>query len=325
VHRSPNLPRHLAWGRLLLVFGMVAGVTVACGGGHASRGGSASPTSGPSSSGSVSSGPPPSGISPPAPAGTGRPDWLLEDFDVAPLLDAGLSVPLLQDFFNNPQTFIIVKLGSATDDPRLPDATYVLSFASYRQMQKAFDARSIPSNIKYILYDNEKWAATPIPEQDQPIRYAGQAEKLAHQHGLGLIFTPAANLSTVLDTTYDNDTKYTGFISLKIPAEAAPVCDLLEIQAQQAEGLSYFNNFVGEAVSQARAANPRVVVLLGLTTKAPAQNVTSELLLRDYDTTRTLVAGYWINIPGGTPAGPQDPQVAVGFLEALARQFGYTS
>ena len=262
-------------------------------------------------------------FAPPA-ATSGRPYWLLEEFSVEPLLRAGLSSALLQAYFNNPRTFLIVKLGSATTDPLLPDATYVMSFASYRQLQGAFASGSIPSNIKYILYDNERWAATPASEQARPITYAADAEQLAHSHRLGLIFTPAANLSMVLSASYTNTTKYTGYLNLSIAAQGARVSDVFEIQAQQDEGLTDFNSFVSGAVGQARAANPNALILAGLTSKAPAQTVTPQLLLDDYRSTRSEVSGFWLNIPGGTPKGPQNPQVAVAFLEALAPQLGYS-
>src|ERR1700742_3430456 len=46
----------------------------------------------------------------PLPAAVGtdtKPYWLIEKFSVQPLLDAGLSQPMLQEYFNNPQTFVI--------------------------------------------------------------------------------------------------------------------------------------------------------------------------------------------------------------------------
>ncbi len=145
---------------------------------------------------------------------------------------------------------------------------------------------------------------------------------MAHQHGLGLIFTPAANLSMVLSPSYSNATKYDGYTSLGIASQAAPHTDVLEIQAQQDEGTSGFNSFVSSAVSQAQAANPQALIMVGLTTAAPHQVVTPQILLNDYNATRPLVSGYWLNIPGGQ-GGPRDPQVAVAFLQALAPQLGY--
>lgn len=245
---------------------------------------------------------------------------------MGPLLHSGLSTTLLQDFFNNPQTFLIINGGTsakATVDPRLPDATYVLKFASYQEMQSAVAAGTIPSSIKFLAYDNEHWTATPKVEQQNPYAFEAEAEQLAHAHGFGFIFTPAANLSMDLSRSYTNATKYTGYVNLGIASHGAPYADIFEIQGQQDEALSGFSSFVSTAVGQAKAANPHAVILLGLTTKAPGQNVTTQLLMADYDFSRSEVAGYWLNIPGGHGAGLQSTQVAVTFLQSLAPQLGY--
>ena len=198
-----------------------------------------------------------------------------------------------------------------------------MSFANYQQLARAITTGSIPAYIKLVLYDNERWPATPATQQQQPFAYEAEAEALAHQHGLGLIFTPAANLSMVLSSSYTNATKYEGYTSLGIASQAAPHTDVLEIQAQQDEATNGFTSLVSSAVSQAQTANARALVMVGLTTTAPNQVVTPQVLRNDYDETRPLVSGYWLNIPGGRGTGPRDPQVAVAFLQDLAPQLGY--
>jgi hypothetical protein len=247
-----------------------------------------------------------SGYQLPAALGNTRPYWLLESFSVPALLGAGLPSTLLKDYFDNPQTFLIVKAANPAQNPMLPNATYVMSFGNYQ----------------LLLYDNERWPATPAVQQQQPFSYEAQAQTLAHQHGLGLIFTPAANLSMVLSPAYTNATKYDGYTSLGIAGQAAPHADVLDIQAQQDEGTSGFGSFVASAVSQARTANPHALLMVGLTTTAPRQDVTAQVLLNDYAATRAAVSGYWLNVPGGA-GGPRDPEVAVAFLQALAPQLGY--
>ena len=251
-----------------------------------------------------------------------KPYWLLEKFSVSALLGAGLSQSMLQAYFNNPQTFLIVKSTDPSKDPLLPAASYVMDFHNSQEMMSSIASGSIPSYIKWLLYDDEKWPSTPVAQQEQPFTYEAEAETVAHQHGLGFVFTPAANLATVLSPAYSNATKYDGYTGLGIASQGAAHADVLEIQAQQDEGTSGFNTFVSTAVSQAQAANPRALVLVGLTTSAPGQAVTPQLLLNDYATTRPLVSGYWLNIPGGQ-GGPRDPQVAVAFLQALAPQLGH--
>jgi hypothetical protein len=259
----------------------------------------------------------------PAAVGNVTPYWLLETFSVSALLQAGLSPVLLQDFFDNARTFVIVKAAHPAKNPSLPNANYVMSFANYNQLASAINSGSIPPYIKLVLYDNEMWPATPAAHQQQPFAYEAEADALAHQHGLGLIFTPAANLSMVLSPSYTNATKYDGYTGLGIASQAAPHADVLEIQAQQDEAIAGFTSFVSSAVSQAQAANAQALIMVGLTTTAPHQVVTPQVLRDDYDATRPLVSGYWLNIPGGRGTGPRNPQVAVAFLQGLAPQLGY--
>src|SRR5271168_5061737 len=72
----------------------------------------------------------------PAAVGNVTPYWLLEDFSVSALLGAGLSPALLQDFFNNTRTFVIVKAADPAKNPTLPNANYVMSFANYQQLAR---------------------------------------------------------------------------------------------------------------------------------------------------------------------------------------------
>ncbi len=155
-----------------------------------------------------------------------------------------------------------------------------MSFSNYEQMMASISSGSIPSYVKLLLYDDEKWPATPVAQQQQPFTYEAEAETLAHQHGLGFVFTPAVNLSTVLSTAYSNATKYDGYTSLGIASQGAAHADVLEIQSQQDEGTSGFNSFVSSTVSQAKAANPCALVMAGLTTVAPGLAIIAPDLAR---------------------------------------------
>lgn len=261
----------------------------------------------------------------PAPGAASGPYWLLEDYDVQPLLAAGLPQRLLADYFDNPRTFLITRYGRAraTQVALLPRATEVLSFDDRDQLSQALSSGAVPSSVVYLLYDPERWPATPVAQQRQPFAAAAEVFRLAKQYGKRLIFTPAADLASVANAAYARTNRFTGYLQLRFAEQGARTCDVFEIQAQQVEGTVAFTSFVGSAVGQARAANPRALILVGLTTKAPRQRVTGQLLLAAYRATRSEVAGYWINIPGGTPAGPQNAAAAVDFLRALAPSLGY--
>ncbi|MHB1534951.1 MAG: hypothetical protein ACYC1D_10155 [Acidimicrobiales bacterium] len=78
-------------------------------------------------------------------------------------------------------------------------------------------------------------------------------------------------------------------------------------------------------MAQARAADPKTLLFVGLTTEVRGQHITAETLLGAYRSTRSDVSGYWLNLPGGTAKGPQGADVAVAFLTALAPSLGLTS
>ena len=73
---------------------------------------------------------------------------------------------LLQDYFDNPQTFLIVKSAHPAKDPLLPNATYVMSFANYQQLRmRSFRVDSPLHQV--VLYDDEKWPSTPVAQQQR--------------------------------------------------------------------------------------------------------------------------------------------------------------
>jgi hypothetical protein len=250
--------------------------------------------------------------------------WLLEDFDVDPLLHAGLSQSLLQQLFDNPATYLIIKPGHQGEDALLPKATRVYSFASYARMQAAVNGSAIPSGTHYLLYDNESWSATPSNEQADPLHYAQLADALAHAHGYSLIFTPAADLVPRLSHTYNSKSRFSGYLSMSI-ASGARYSDVFDIQAQQIEAQPQFEQFVTSAVAQARAANPSVQIIVGLTTAVPGSgSVSASTILNAFDQAKSQAAGFWLNIPGGPSVGGQAQGAAAGvsFLESVAHQLG---
>lgn len=251
---------------------------------------------------------------------------------MAALERAGLSSSLVRFFFDNPGTFLIEK-GDRSVDAALPDATAVRSFASYATMQQAIISGTLGTQVRAVIYDNEHWSFTPTNEQQQPIQYAQRAASLAHQHGLRLIFTPAINLASLLSpgavssgSGSASTSKYNAYLSLRLAAQGAQVSDAFEIQAQQVEATAQFAGFVTAAVSQARTANPRALILLGIATNPLGRMVSPQDLMAAYSLTRSQVAGYWLNIPGASAqcltCGNAQPQVGVGFLEDLAHTLG---
>ena len=93
-------------------------------------------------------------------------------------------------------------------------------------------------------------------------------------------------------------------------------------QAQSLErSTSTYAAFVRDAAAQARAANPRVTILAGLSTNPPGAEVTSQQLTDAIHATRGTVEGYWLNIPGRGPrcptCNPPRPDVGRAALRAV--------
>ena len=198
----------------------------------------------------------------------------------------------------------------------------VAVFQSYAALRKAIAAHRIAPTTHWVMYDNERWPATARHEQQHPWRYEALFAAFAHRHGYRVILAPALDLVFGFGPSGPPPATPTWrrYLSLHLPAASARAADIYEIQAQGNEAPvfrsgGFFRQFVRAAVAQARAANPRVVVFAGLSTGragTPAQ------MVYDFLAARTMVAGYWLNIPhvgrslsqrrarqflGGLPAG----------------------
>ena len=93
------------------------------------------------------------------------------------------------------------------------------------------------------------------------------------------------------------------------------MADVIEVQAQSLErSAATYAAFVREAAGQARAANPGVSVLAGLSTNPPGPVVTSQQLAAAMQASHSSVDGYWLNIPAraraARPATPPAPRWA---------------
>jgi hypothetical protein len=70
------------------------------------------------------------------------------------------------------------------------------------------------------------------------------------------------------------------------------------------DGVVAMRGFVQAAAAQARAANPRVSVLAGLSTNPPGEVVSGQQLAAAIRVSSAAVSGYWLNVPGQGPRGP---------------------
>lgn len=183
-------------------------------------------------------------------------------------------------------------------------ARAVVTFSSAAALAGAVRQGQVPRDAYGVLYDPEVWSFTPAAEQRDPVAAARQAAAAAHARGLRLIVAPALNLTTVLGSK-GSAPRWRQYLDLRLAAQLAGVADVVELQAQSLErDTATYTSFVRAAAAQARAARPGVTVLAGLSANPPGAPVTSQHLADVIQATRSLVDGYWLNIPGQGPRCP---------------------
>ncbi len=227
-------------------------------------------------------------------------------------------------FFGGPETYLIGPGKGGGAMPAGPTPTR--AYSSYAQIEKAFSNGTAPKTGA-ILYDNEKWSFTPDNEKAEPARYEQMAAGLAHAHGLLFIATPAMNLGTFLAPggAPGVSAMSSKYLQLGIARDAAHAADVIDIQAQALQyDSAEYARVVGEAAQQARAANPHVIILAGLTTRSRRDGTpaTADGLLQAVKATRGIVDGYWLNVPMKSEYCPNcgefRPDIAIDFLHRLA-------
>lgn len=186
------------------------------------------------------------------------------------------------------------------------------------------DSRQVAAaarRVRVVLYDPEDWQFTPPAQQRDPVRAIRQAAEIAQGEGARLIATPGVDLMRILDP---GRPRYQAFLQAHIIGRAARYADAVEIQAQSAEtNLSLFTSFVRRAAAQARAANPRVIVLAGISTNPSGRHVSAEQLAAAARSVQGIVDGYWLNVPTAgshcPKCGRPQPQAAGKLLQMFRR------
>ena len=251
----------------------------------------------------------------PAPSGTGTSasvppaaslTWVVERQAVNALRGAGMSEAELSALFGTGNTYAV---GGFAGAHRTATVTNLSP-----------ENANIPAGTTALLYDDEHWPLTPAAQQLDPAKYEAQALQWAHGQGMVLIATPAPDLADVLDPG-GSGTADERFLALDVIAAVARNADVVDIQAQGLEGSTLFAQFVTTAARQARAANPHVKVLAGISTNPSGRTISARTFAADADAVRGVVDGYWLNIPSASRACPRcgtaRPAVAVPWLESL--------
>jgi hypothetical protein len=111
------------------------------------------------------------------------------------------------------------------------------------------------------------------------------------------IVAPAIDLTNVLSSS-GTGPRWRQFLSLDLIGRLAKVADVVELQAQSLElDTGAYRAFVQAAAAQASTARPGVGLLAGLSTNPPGVPIEARQLTSAIQATRSLVDGYWLNVP----------------------------
>jgi hypothetical protein len=146
------------------------------------------------------------------------------------------------------------------------------------------------------MYDPERWGATPIVEQRDPVRWFERFARNARRHVPIVMLSPHPNLTAVPGALCgaDGGSIYEAFLRCGLAGAAARQADIVEIQAQGLErDPSEYRAFVLEAARQARTINPHVEVIAGL---SAMRGVTVADLYDAWRSVTDVVDGYYLAI-----------------------------
>jgi hypothetical protein len=194
-------------------------------------------------------------------------------------------------------------------------------FPSLAGLEGAIGTTSLVG-VKVVVYDIEHWSLTPRAEQRHPALSMQRFATLANANGLKAVMAPALDLTSSLNCP--GSTPQARYLACDLAAEAARYATAVDIQAQSLEASKgNYADFVAHAAAQARAANPSVVLLAGLSTGPDGQAVTASQMFHAAQSTRSNVSGWWLNVPGRSRycpnCGAPAPSIAVSFLRLLYR------
>ncbi len=193
---------------------------------------------------------------------TTKPAWMMTASNVQSL--SQVDPATASHFFNTSAAYGVgaslvktpVQAGYAT--------TPVLNYTSYAQFSSDIASGAIKYAYKWVMYDPEDWAQTPVNEQQDPVKYMELFGQLAHAHGLKVIEAPAMDLCSVTGTNYPRqpgETCAQWYTRVNIAGAAATNADVYILQDESnTTNLSLYDSFYASSAAQARAANSGVKV-----------------------------------------------------------------
>ena len=138
--------------------------------------------------------------------------------------------------------------------------TPVLSYTSYAQFASDIQSGAITYPYKWVMYDPEDWSATPVNEQQDPVKYMTLFGQLAHANGLKVIQAPALDLAWVPGSVlplHQGESGNQWFIRVNLAGAAAAAGDiyLLQDESNTTVAGGVYASMFNSAESQAQTAN----------------------------------------------------------------------
>jgi len=253
---------------------------------------------------------------PPVPAGTAPPAPII-------VLKSSILHSVLAEHGELAGTFAgrMVYLATRAEEPAyapsLPGTVKnTLIYTSYASFAAALAAGRVPSTVHAVLYDIEKWPATPYAEQQQPQAYLRRFSALARAHGLLPILAPARDLALVPGGTcakHGGENLTQAYLRCGLAgADVGAAALVVQAQAEEFDVPAY-RQFVAAAARQARAGNPRIAVLAQLATAPLGQPASVPQLVAAARSVRRLVQGFSLT------ARQVDTATTAGLLWAFGR------
>jgi hypothetical protein len=223
----------------------------------------------------------------------------------------------LADTFGGRMTYLAAPASTPATFPRLAGTvrpTYI--YTSFAAFAGDLASGRLPSAVRAVEYDVEKWAATPVAEQQDHQAYMARFSQLARAHGLLPILAPARDLVLVpggscVKRVGENLSQ--AYIRCGL-AKADRQAGALIVQAQVNEfDVAAYRHFLAVVAKQARAGNPRIAVLAQLATAPLGRSASVTQLVAAARSVRGLVQGFSLT------ARQVDVQTTAGLLWAFGR------
>jgi hypothetical protein len=177
----------------------------------------------------------------------------------------------------------------------------------------------IDPRIRAVLYDPERWRATPRAEQRDPLAAMRRFAAFGHAHGYAVVLAPARDLLAVAGArcTAHGEPLDQAYLRCGM-ARAARWADVFSIQSQADEfDVAAFRAFIRAAARQARAAHPGVRVFAGISTNPATGRARGPVLAAAVRSVQSTVDGFWANV---FATHPGQLQTAIGAFRTLARR-----